>query len=59
VIKDNVSPIQLCRYYRLNRDHVAMADGWMHASSRGSEPHSKAKPQQLSTEVAKMTKTRR
>ena len=58
-IKDNVSPFQVCRCYRLNRDHVAMANGWMHARSRGSETQSKAKPQQLSTKVAKMTKTRR
>jgi hypothetical protein len=41
-IKDNVSPFQLCRCYRLNRDHVAMANGWMHASSRGPKPHSAA-----------------
>jgi hypothetical protein len=36
-----------------------MANGGMHACSRGSEPHSAATSQQLSTEVAKMTKTQR
>ena len=45
--------------YRLNSDHVAMANGGMHASSGGSETDSEAEGQQLGTEVAKMTKTRR
>ena len=56
-IEDNVSPFQVGRCHRLNRDQVPMANGGMHACSRGSEPHSEAKAQQLSTEVAKMTKT--
>ena len=57
VIEDNVSPFQVGRCHRLNRDQVPMANGGMHACSRGSEPHSEAKAQQLGTEVAKMTKT--
>jgi len=56
-IEDNVSPFQVGRCHRLNRDQVAMANGGMHACSRGSEPHSEAKAQQLSTEVVKMIKT--
>ncbi len=56
-IEDNVSPFQVGRCHRLNRDQVTMANGGMHACSRGSEPHSEAKAQQLSTKVAKMTKT--
>ncbi len=58
-IEDNVSPFEVGRCHRLNRDQVPMANGGMHACSRGSETHSAAKAQQLSTEVAKMTKTRR
>ena len=56
-IENNVSPFQLGRCHRLNRDQVTMADGGTHACSRGSEPHSEAEAQQLGTEVAKMTKT--
>ena len=56
-IKDNVSPLKIGWCEGLNRDQVTMANGGMHACSRGSEPHSEAKAQQLSTEVAKMTKT--
>jgi hypothetical protein len=56
-IEDNVSPFQVGRCHRLNRDQVTMANGGMHACSRGSEPHSEAMAQQLSTKVAKMTKT--
>ena len=55
--EDNVSPFQVGRCHRLNRDQVTMANGGMHACSRGSEPHSEAKAQQLSTEVVKMIKT--
>ncbi len=58
-IEDNVSPFQLGRCHRLNRDQVPMANGGMHACSRGSKPHSEAKAQQLGAEVDKMTKTRR
>ena len=57
--KDNVSPFQLGRCHRLNRDHVPMANGGIHACSRGSETYSQAEAQQLFTKVAKMTKTRR
>ena len=58
-IEDNVSPFQVGRFHRLNRDQVPVANGGMHACTRGSEPHTEAKAQQLSTEVAKMTKTQR
>ncbi len=57
--KDDVSPFQVGSCEGLNRDQVTMANGGMHACSRGSEPHPEAKAQQLSTEVAKMTKTQR
>jgi hypothetical protein len=55
-IEDNVSPFKVGRCHRLNRDQVPMANGGMHACSRGSEPHSEAKAQQLTTQL---TKTRR
>jgi hypothetical protein len=55
--EDNVSSFEVARGYRLNRDQIHMANGGMHACSRGSEAHPEATAQQLSTEVAKMTKT--
>jgi hypothetical protein len=58
-IEDNVSPLKIGWRNRLNRDQITMANGGMHACSRGSETHSQAKAQQLDTKVAKMTKTRR
>ena len=58
-IEDNVSPFEVARCHRLNRDQVPMANGGMHACTRGSEPHSEAKAQQFGTKVAKMTKTQR
>jgi CRISPR/Cas system CMR subunit Cmr6 (Cas7 group RAMP superfamily) len=57
-IEDNVPPFEVGRCRRLNRDQIPMANGGMHACSRGSKTHSAAKAQQLSTEVNKMTKTR-
>jgi hypothetical protein len=56
-IKDNVSLFEVGRCHRLNRDQVPMVNGGMHACSRGSKPHSEAKTQQLTTKVAKKTKT--
>ena len=50
-IEDNVSPFEVGRFHGLNRDQVTMANGGMHACSRGSEPHSEAKAQQLSTQL--------
>ncbi len=55
-IEDNVSPFEFGWRYRLNRDHVPMANGGLHACSRGSETHSEAKAKQL---TAQKTKTRR
>ena len=56
-IEDNVSPSEVGRCYRFNRDQVFMANSGMHACSRGSKPHSAAEAQQLGTEIAKRTKT--
>ena len=48
-IEDNVSPLELGWRHRLNRDHVIMANGGMHACSRRSKTHPETKAQQLST----------
>ncbi len=58
-IKDNVSPLKIGWCEGLNRDQVAMANGGMHACSRGPETYSEATAQQLGTKVAKITKTQR
>ena len=55
-IEDNVSPLKIGWCYWLNRDHVFMANGGMHACSRGPETHSEAEAEQL---TAQKTKTRR
>jgi hypothetical protein len=51
--EDNVSPLKIAWLDRFNRDHITVANGGMHAGSRGPKTHSKAKAQQLTTQVSK------
>ena len=53
-IENNVSSFEIVWPHRLNRDYVSMANGGMHACSRGSKTHSKANAQQI---FAQETKT--
>jgi hypothetical protein len=39
-IEDDVSPLKIVWRYRLNCDYISVANGGMHASSRGSETYS-------------------
>jgi hypothetical protein len=52
-IEDNVSPLKIGWRHRLNRDYIFMANGGMHACSRGPKTHTQAEAQQLTTQVSK------